>query len=121
MTHHSSVAVIPNPALNRHVTDAAFVLTLRKTHIGILQQLRDDANLTFDERLKNGRTYWDRFFIPAVRGLIDRGLVEHRTGQSGNYKLRDVYPITRAGMAVCELLVEAGLIPQALTNAKAAA
>lgn len=100
-----------NAALREHVTSHGFVLTLAKTQIAML------------EALANQREGSSRFFIPATRGLIERGLIEHRPSVGepltmGNLHL--CYPLTRAGELVFELLVESGLA-QRLQSESAAA
>ena len=114
MTHHPAVETIPNLALNRHVTDSAFVLTLRKTQISMLQFLRDNGDAT----TRNTPRDIHRFWVPSTNALIERGLITHqppsRTGPvSHGSPLKDIFTITRAGLAVITLLEEAGLIPVA--------
>jgi hypothetical protein len=100
-------APIPNVALRAHVTDHSFVLTMRKTHIETLTEIAGG------ERKFGGN------FITPVRGLQARGLVVHKhkpnfRGKSSGSQhdlITDYYRLTRAGWAVYDLLVEAGLAP----------
>lgn len=101
---------IPNKALRDHVSDHSFVLTLRKTHITVLAQI---AHGVRPERRPGVVDH----FISAVHGVIRRGLVEHRhqpnfIGKThGNMAepITNYYRLTRAGWAVFDLMVEAGL------------
>lgn len=115
-----------NAALREHVTGTTFALTLRKTQIAALvwidcmlaeprtphEQLAQTGTLA---RRPGGRIWGS--FIPGVRGLIDRGLVEHilpddrRNLRHGTFDLRSdqVWRITPAGRLVIGLLKEAGI------------
>jgi hypothetical protein len=102
-------AEIPNTALRDHVTGHAFVLALGKTHIPVLVAIAHD-----DRSMATGRV--GSLWVPAARGLQDRGLVEHRYKPNFAGKLdhrmadpiSHTYRLTRAGWAVFDLLVEAG-------------
>ena len=118
---------IPNPALRAAVTDHSFVLTLRKSHIAALAHLANyegtmDSHVAADlARRRDGgaATLLDKCFVVAMRGLGDRGLVEHRKRPNfkgamlgtRNDRLTDFYRLTRAGWAVYDLLSEAGMVP----------
>lgn len=102
--------VVPNAALRAHVSDHSFVLALRKTHIYVLN---DIANNRHGDDRRGGAP---SFFVTAVIALGRRGLVQHR--HSPNFKgvdggmgddITDYYRLTRAGWAVFDLLVEAGM------------
>lgn len=110
---------IPNKALRAHVTDHSFVLTLRKTHIAVLAEI---AHGIRPER----RPGFVDHFIPAVHGVIRRGLLEHRhrpnfigkTEGKVSEPITNYYRLTRAGWAVFDLMVEAGLA-EAIDNKSA--
>lgn len=111
---------IPNAALRAHVMDHSFVLALRKTHINMLVQV------AHDDRHLGGQ---QRYSVPAADGLRNRGLLLHCTDVFGRSKRGETqkcfpkpkgepgdtwsefYRLTRAGWAVFDLLVEAGLAP----------
>lgn len=112
-------APVPNPVLRQHVTDHAFVLTLRKTHIMVLQALAHGSRSVPDRS-----SYW----VSAARGCQDRGLViSHpekalaKEARGRKTELRDFYSLTRAGDLAFALLVESGLAePKAKKQRKAA-
>lgn len=105
---------VPNAALREHVTDASFVLSLRKTHIAMLIAVANNDRLSLA-----------RDWITPAHGLKRRGLMFHcldvyprREGEHqtffeeapGDFKpLNAIYRLTRAGWAVYDLLVEAGM------------
>lgn len=104
---------VPNPELRAHVTDHSFVLTLRKTHIRCLVAIAHA-----DREMCRPPVGSPDHFIPAVHGLIRRGLILHRhapgfakskADENGMVPITDFYRLTRAGWAVFDLLVEAGL------------
>lgn len=104
---------IPNPMLRAHVSDHSFVLTMRKTHIHTLQQIAHCSRLLGEGRVPGVAD----FFIAAVNALQRRGLVAHKhhpnfigkMGGATDEPLTNYYRLTRAGWAVFDLLVEAGL------------
>ena len=114
-----------NAALREHVTSVGFALTLTKNHIRALVFLA----LAREGRLDNGQwpdTGERSWFVPAVNGLRNRGLVEHHfppkryKGDPAKFHERrseygpaDFYPITMAGDLVCQLLAECGLFAEA--------
>jgi hypothetical protein len=100
---------VPNPMLRQHVTDHSFVLTLRKTHIATLASIAH-CNRKLSERLPGVADY----FVAASHALQRRGLLAHKHNppfaeSKYPHKLTDFYRLTRAGWAVFDLLVEAGL------------
>lgn len=104
---------VPNPLLRQHVTDHSFVLTLRKTHIATLASIAH-CNRKLSERMQTGLA---DFFITASHALQRRGLIAHRHSppfaeSKYPHKLTDYYRLTRAGWAVFDLLVEAGLVEE---------
>lgn len=119
-----------NEALRDHVTSAAFVLSLGKTHVAALVRL--DLELAAEVCLDyasvrgtpNGALH--RQDVTALNGLITRGLVTHRFDEAygaggpkhaeyiakiseGTWPRNINWAITRAGRLVCELLQECGL------------
>lgn len=91
-----------NPAFREYVTSTAFNLTLCKTHISALSAI---ANNNRDAGVNMG------LFVPAVNGLIRRGLVIHHMPEKLEFKpFNQVFEITRAGELVLDLLREAGII-----------
>jgi hypothetical protein len=119
-----------NEALREHVTSAAFVLSLGKTHVAEL--VRIDLELAAEVRLNYteiGKLH--RCDMQARKGLEVRGLIIHTWEQNKRKYGKpstnafaqpgdrtydyDVIPpsamwnITRAGLLVCDLLKEAGL------------
>ena len=127
---------ISNPLLRDHVTSAAFVLSLGKTHVAALVRL--DLELAAEVRLhppalRIGGVPHARLHShdgPGRDGLIRRGLVAHvyeqnkhkyvvKPGDDSIYVVGAVdldrmpigqcWNITRAGRLVCDLLKECGL------------
>lgn len=125
-----------NPLLREHVTSAAFVLSLGKTHVAALVRL--DLELAAEVRLRPsslriGGVPHARLHshdIPGRDGLVRRGLVAHvyelnkhkyvvKPGDDSRYVVGVVdldrmpvgqcWNITRAGRLVADLLKEAGL------------
>jgi hypothetical protein len=118
-----------NEALRAHVTSAKFVLTLGATHIAALvwveRQLRH--NKSTDEKLQDrtlaptdpplGHPLRRAFRHSGMGGLITRGLILHHLPAGydqpgvwgGHLKPAEIWTITRAGRAVIDLLVEAGI------------
>lgn len=104
---------VPNEALRAHVSDHSFVLSLRKTHIrGLIAIANADR-----EMMRPPRGSPDHF-ISAVHGLMRRGLILHRhepgfarskPDENGLIPISDFYRLTRAGWAVFDLIVEAGM------------
>lgn len=97
---------IPNPAFRAAVTDTAFSFTLRKTHLSVLSIIAAGSR---HDRLP----YW----VPAVNGLIRRGLVRHKhspgfTGArwTDNTPITEYFRLTKAGWLMFDLCVEAGLL-----------
>jgi hypothetical protein len=101
-------ANIPNPELASFVSQFSFVLTLRKTQITALITLANDADCY---------TRWAmlRDFVTPMRALAARGLVKWSKEPFGpsrrDPRITDHYRLTRAGWAVYDLLVEAGMAP----------
>lgn len=125
---------ISNPLLREHVTSAAFVLSLGKTHVAALVRL--DLELAAEVRINAFRLdagehrRLHRNDITGVTGLISRGLVVHvyeqnkhkyvvKPGDKSIFRVGAVdsdrmpvgqcWNITRAGRLVCDLLREAGI------------
>lgn len=125
-----------NEALRDHVTSAAFVLSLGKTHVAALVRL--DLELAAEIHLHTRqRDFADRGHgrlhshdVSGRNGLIDRGLIIHvfeqnkhkyivKPGDKSVYRVGavdhdrmpvgQVWNITRAGRLVCDLLKECGL------------
>jgi hypothetical protein len=102
---------VPNAALRAHVSDHSFVLSLRKTHIFVLN------DIAHNQRTDDRRGGAPAFFITAVHALIRRGLIVHKhapnfIGESYgklDEPITNYYRLTRAGWAVFDLLVEAGM------------
>lgn len=106
---------VPNEALREHVSDHSFVLALRKTHICML------IAVAHNQRRRDTIRDW----ISPGRGLKARGLLLHCTDvfgaksnktfaktkpdPNGEYGWNDYYRLTKAGWAVFDLLIEAGL------------
>jgi hypothetical protein len=123
-----------NPLLRDHVTSAAFVLSLGKTHVAALVRL--DLELVAEVRINafdlgpGEHRRLHRHDVTGMNGLIARGLVVHvyelnkhkyvvKPGDDSIYiagavdldrmPLGQCWNITRAGQLVCGLLKEAGL------------
>lgn len=103
----------PNVALREHVTSGAFLLSLKKTHVWVLEAV------AHDDRGRTGRRAGvSDHFITAVKALERRGLVEHRNSPNFVDKkfggtadpLTHYYRLTRAGWLVFDLLAEAGMV-----------
>lgn len=90
-----------NNAFATYVTSTAFNLTLGKTHIHALWAVKQ---VNYSRGLSGGYDV----FVPAVQGLIKRGLVIHLkpVGQESGWG----YELTKAGELVYNLLEEAGLV-----------
>lgn len=116
-----------NELLRRHVTDVGFLLTLRKTHIAALIFLNESIEhgewISHSHEIRGPLS----LFVPAARGLIDRGLVVHRDAPKRRprnpHRLRAWekqhgfawrWQITAAGKLVVGLLREAGLYSETL-------
>lgn len=99
-----------NDLLRSHVTRVGFDLSLGKTHVAALVML--DIALK-SRRHVDTRHPMLRTWVPAMHGLGDRGLVEHRHAlDSRGYAkpgLNPHYRITKAGRLVIGLLKEAGI------------
>lgn len=104
-------AEIPNAALRSHVTEHSFVLTMRKMHIAAMVCIAHADRTYLDFRKMFGRDDW----VGACRGLERRGLMKHQYGPDFTGKnthggpITNNYRLTRAGWAVFDLLVEAGM------------
>jgi hypothetical protein len=126
---------IANPLLRDHVTSAAFVLSLGKTHVAALVRL--DLQLAAEVKLNSAmiprgseHAWLHRNDVTGMNGLMARGLVAHvyeqnkhkyvvKPGDDSWYKVGAVdmdrmpvgqcWNITRAGRLVADLLKEAGL------------
>lgn len=95
-----------NAALREHVTSVGFNLSLGKTHVATLVALDKmlAANRHVDTRTRNLR-----MFVPAVDGLVRRGLVIYTYPTQRNPPVRTVWKISSAGRHVIALLKESGL------------
>ena len=109
-------APVPNPALRGFATDHAFVMTMRRTHIAVLNVIAHG-----DRSLAVGRN--GSLWVPAARQLGERGLVEHRFNPSWAGKMQDpseninnYYRLTRAGWHMHGMLVEAGMAVEVRTK-----
>jgi hypothetical protein len=117
-----------NELLRDHVTSAAFILSLGKTHVFALVKL--DLELTAEVHLdyatlRSVHGGVNRCDISALQGLERRGLIahvweanKHKYGKPSattvSYDYESIprsahYNITRAGRLVIDLLKEAGL------------
>jgi hypothetical protein len=122
-----------NELLRDHVTSAAFILSLGKTHVFALVKL--DLELTAEVRLdyaalRSVSGGLNRMDMTALQGLERRGLVvrvweknKHRYARPATHPMQQgqtvydtadaprsaFYNITRAGRLVIDLLREAGL------------
>lgn len=100
----------PNEALRAHVTRVGFDLSLGHTHVAALVAIAESHRTKLDVTMH-------RFWVPAVRGCMERGLVIHHPQTAlrnkrlfeGLGKLADWYSLTPAGELVVSLLTEAGL------------
>jgi hypothetical protein len=110
---------IPNPELRSHVSDHSFVLALRKTHIIFLVAVARGERPSFG--------YHKNDWITPANGLKARGLVLHcvdvfgrspegrrqqlfeKEAATAEQSINAYYRLTKAGWAVFDLLVEAGL------------
>lgn len=101
-----------NELLRCHVTRTGFNLTLGKTQIMALDQLVQFGHKPFKDWGEERQVYGRSYFVPAVRGLITRGLVTHTPPMKGvhDQPAKTYYRITKAGWAVHTLLKEAGLV-----------
>lgn len=91
-----------NHLLRDHVTRVGFDLSLGFTHIEALVRVAEA------HRTKRDIAVHMRYWIAAVRGCIDRGLVTHKYAGGGK-PLHHHYKLTPAGQLVIGLLREAGL------------
>ena len=112
-----------------HVQSIAFNLTLSRSMIGALAMIRDfngygcahdDMEWGEIKRIYGPRI--DGLFVPLMRAVERRGLVVHNPLPEGK-KMHECpshvfYQLTKAGELVCELLVEAGLIPARVEEKK---
>ncbi|MGD9883384.1 MAG: hypothetical protein AB7F22_28930 [Reyranella sp.] len=88
-----------------HVQSVAFHLTLSRQMIDALQIVRDT-----DEWVGSGALSGFARWVPATRAIERRGLIFH-DWREGWPKHHRIYQLTKAGELVCELCVEAGLMP----------
>lgn len=90
-----------------YVTGQAFSLNLRKSHIWVLAHIEagDYLNRAGVDIAAAPR---HDIFVPAVHGLIERGLVEHNPKWNKNKK--PAYILTPAGHHVLALLKIAELV-----------
>ncbi len=117
-----------NPAFAGYATRVAFNLNITRQMIIALREVEvyGPGHWTGTERSKIREEYGpigihnpDRF-VPAARGLVEKGLVEYNNFYK-TYKFGDpipkserwVYRLTPAGEHVMALLRIAGLVPQA--------
>lgn len=103
-----------NEALRDHVTRIGFNLTLGTTHIAAMVMLDVMLRSEDDERkMYTMADQWNRrsFFVPAIDGVIRRGLVWHKGPEKVDMKANPYrnYGFTKAGIAALELLREAGI------------
>ena len=108
-----------------YATRVAFDLRLTRTQIFYLSMV--DAgyyNLDFEEKVKAENEFVGRdIFVPQVRGLIERGLVEHQAAVKTRPRRNSdwVYRLTPAGSHVFSLLQIAGLAVKFAVNEEKAA
>jgi len=104
-----------NAALRDHVTSIAFNLTLSKRQLNLLVAMHHFKGYPSPGFRKfsegNWRYTYFPHFISTRRALADRGLVRNEEGDEppGIY-------MTKAGELVCELLKEAGIYAERLTE-----
>lgn len=119
---------IAREAFANHVQNVAFNLTLSRSMIGVLHVIRDCppsvATFRDDDKYNDmrqlrqlGGPRVDSHWVPLARAVERRGLVVHCPLPPGK-KHHECpghlfYRLTRAGELVCDLLVEAGLLPAA--------
>jgi hypothetical protein len=125
-----NVVALVNPeeqarvAFSNHVQSVAFQMSLSRLMVEGLQMVRDwghqwNANSSQDEgkysqRLRSHAVSYMESLIR--RGLVFHDFVPHAKAEPGHR----YYKLTRAGGLMCELLVEAGLIPAAKSRRKKA-
>lgn len=97
-----------------HVQSVAFHLTLSRQMIDALQIVRDT-----DQWVNSGALSGFARWVPAARAIERRGLIFH-DWRKGWPKDHRIYQLTTAGELVCELCVEAGLMPARQRKRKAA-
>ena len=97
---------MPN-LFREYVTEQAFVISLRKTHIWVLAHVAEGDHAKRDQKDIAAAPGVDHF-VPAVRSLIAKGLVTHNSNWDKNKK--PAYALTDAGKHVVELLKLAELI-----------
>ncbi len=122
-----------NARFSEYVQSVAFNMTLSRAMIATLHYVRDCE--TWQQEMATAGTEGNRLkiiprasngadmFIPHIRAVERRGLVEFvdyemhpdRPGKPMGWRPKGYRPfvLTRAGELVCELLVEAGLMPAA--------
>lgn len=114
-----------NESLRKHVTSAAFVLTLRQSHMTVMVWLDLARKGVVPNRPRRSPVRAINQWVQPISGCTSRGLVEHffpPVGYVGTYDewkfagtevhdrfgLDSFYKFTAAGEAVLALLQEAG-------------
>lgn len=126
MAADTTLELAARDAFANYVQSVAFNLTLSRSMIGMLQIIRDAPPSTDiyrdDAKWRNTvalRKSVDRrvdsHWVPLAHAVQRRGLVIHCPLPEGK-KFHECpghqfYRLTRAGELVCELLVEAGILP----------
>lgn len=107
--------MIYNPKLREHVTSSAFRLDLTRNHVAVLVWLHANADVARPGPLPGTTGTTD--------GLARRGLIEHHWPPIGCttpvYNLdgiatKRIWPLTRAGELVIELVREAGIYDEVM-------
>jgi hypothetical protein len=109
----------PNPALREHVTNHSFVLALRKTHIVMLVAvahnerrrdiLRDSISPAHGLKARGLMLHCTDVFGRSGPGVPQKTFATTKVGSTESAPWNDYYRLTKAGWAVFDLLVEAGL------------
>lgn len=111
-----------NHAFANYSTRVSFNLTLTKTQVFYLWQIAERNFVSVHSgEVKPGSPEMPRhdIFVPSVRGLIERGLVERNDLDEIGVGVWP-YELTEAGKHVYELLKLAGLIQVTAPQQKAA-
>lgn len=103
-----------------HVQSVAFHMTLSRNMIEVLHMLRDLGEIPWRRYDDPERSRINSHSVPLLRALSARGLVWHDffhgTMAEADEAGHQWHKLTRAGELMCELLVEANLIPVALAD-----
>ena len=118
MSNKAKPITPPNQALHDHVTSGAFLLSLTRSHVELLEYLYLYQDWSFGDRLMMEHSpLLRKMWVSASHGLQRRGLLTYhnypcKLGTPGvpGPKLNKIYKLTKAGEAVIVLLKEAGLI-----------